>query len=320
MRTQLFSWTLLLGVVVCSVQGQVVLDPLVSGTASSRYYRLVAPYYGSTHTNQQYCVNPDRASAGLYHIHMIIPSSHYSFHSYYIRDNSYRVVLEFDIQQTAGGDPFPMEDMTTNNWVAHINDLRVNYADDVGDFMGVDIHEMVGDAENGALTTDDFLAGADQPFHNLFQTIPPAGTVYSGIDVTEQLREDLFGMVKPVNTSGYILMPDNNGPGRDYELRTRFDLDQANITVQVFTPVPTTPTPQLPCRYDGDMDNNGILTPDDALTAFEIYLLIVSDPTEEELCSADCNHDETVTPGDAYCVFSHYLSGECDCVDEVGLY
>ena len=71
------------------------------------------------------------------------------------------------------------------------------------------------------------------------------------------------------------------------------------------------------CVNDGDVDNNGTLSPADALSAFEMYLGIYPDPVEEELCSADCNGSETVTPEDALCIFLNYLSGSCDCVDPV---
>ncbi|MBN1551124.1 right-handed parallel beta-helix repeat-containing protein [bacterium] len=75
--------------------------------------------------------------------------------------------------------------------------------------------------------------------------------------------------------------------------------------------------PGPPCINDGDVDNNGQLTPQDAQMAFQIYLNIIANPTEEELCSADCNGNDTVSPADALCIYRHYLDGSCDCVDQI---
>ena len=309
-------------VTVTSIHGQIVLEPQVAGTVEHRLFRFVAPYYANSFTSQHTNVMPGQWSVGMYYNYVITPSSHYT-HSYYIRDNRCRAVVEFDINQTAAGDPFPTENMTESNWVAHLNDLQVTFADEEGYDLEVRVHDMAGDDQNGILTQQDYFAAIDPPFHSLFEEIPGVGTVYSGIDITEQLRDDLFGMGIPSNTSGFILaMNYEYYPMYSLDVSIRFDPNPANITVEVFTPVPTntpvnTPTPPLPCRYDGDLNNDGLLTPDDSLITFQIFLLMIPDPTVEELCSADCNHDETVTPGDAQCVFSHYMTGECDCEEGI---
>ncbi len=85
------------------------------------------------------------------------------------------------------------------------------------------------------------------------------------------------------------------------------------------TPTPeatATPTPFV-CVNDGDVDNDGSITPQDAQMAFQIYLEIIGNPTDEEFCSADCNGSGTVTPRDALCIFKHFVSGTCDCVDDL---
>ena len=90
-----------------------------------------------------------------------------------------------------------------------------------------------------------------------------------------------------------------------------------DFRVSITSPTPTpTSTPDI-CINDGDVDNNGSLTPQDAQMVFFIYLQIIPDPTEEELCSADCNGDTEVTPADALCIFEYYLTGSCECVDPV---
>lgn len=72
------------------------------------------------------------------------------------------------------------------------------------------------------------------------------------------------------------------------------------------------------CRNDGDVDNNGELTPGDGLHAFNIYLQDMPEPTFEEFCSADCDGNAAVTPGDAQCILWNYVMLDCECVDAIG--
>ncbi len=71
------------------------------------------------------------------------------------------------------------------------------------------------------------------------------------------------------------------------------------------------------CIHDGDVNNDFSMTPYDALMAYKIYLMYIAHPTYEELCSADCNGNDQVSPGDGQCIFLHYLMLDCDCVHEV---
>ena len=71
------------------------------------------------------------------------------------------------------------------------------------------------------------------------------------------------------------------------------------------------------CINDGDVDNSGTLTPQDAQMAFQIYLDTFPNPTPEEICSADCTGDAIVSPGDGLCIYKHYANGDCDCADPV---
>ena len=81
------------------------------------------------------------------------------------------------------------------------------------------------------------------------------------------------------------------------------------------TPTPTaTPTT---CINNGDFDQNGNLSPQDSLSAFQLYLGIIPDPTAQQECSADCNGSGSVTPEDALCIFHHYLSGSCNCIHPI---
>ena len=90
--------------------------------------------------------------------------------------------------------------------------------------------------------------------------------------------------------------------------RTDLLLDAGTVDIGFHYPITE------PCLHTGDVDGNGILTPIDALHAFQIYLGLIT-PTYIELCAANCNGEDDVTPSDAYCIFMHYLAGSCDCVD-----
>ncbi len=68
------------------------------------------------------------------------------------------------------------------------------------------------------------------------------------------------------------------------------------------------------CASNGDINNDGILTPGDALCAFTIYLNGGAVPadcdapnTECETLAADVNCDGATTPGDALAIFQRYL-------------
>ena len=71
------------------------------------------------------------------------------------------------------------------------------------------------------------------------------------------------------------------------------------------------------CLHTGDVNDDGTLTPQDALQSFQIYLYIIPDPTSEQNCAADCNGNGSITPEDALCIYYHYLNGSCDCMDAI---
>jgi hypothetical protein len=67
-----------------------------------------------------------------------------------------------------------------------------------------------------------------------------------------------------------------------------------------------------PCLL-GDVNNDGALTPADALCAFEMYVHGTPGPDCASECShysADTNCDGLYTPQDALIIFKHYISGE----------
>ena len=83
------------------------------------------------------------------------------------------------------------------------------------------------------------------------------------------------------------------------------------------TPTPATSPTTPPCVHNGDVDGSGTITPNDALQAFEIYLGTFPNPGYEDLCRSDCDGSGETTPADALCIFVHYLSGGCECADDI---
>lgn len=70
----------------------------------------------------------------------------------------------------------------------------------------------------------------------------------------------------------------------------------------------------LPCVSDGDVNADSVLTPGDALCAFQIYLNNGALPascddahSECEVKASDANCDARTTPGDALAIFTRYL-------------
>lgn len=72
------------------------------------------------------------------------------------------------------------------------------------------------------------------------------------------------------------------------------------------------------CFNDGDVNNSGTLTPEDAQLAFQYYLgNFPSTPLHHDFCSSDCNGDGAVTPADSHCILDHYLDDSCNCADPI---
>ncbi len=85
------------------------------------------------------------------------------------------------------------------------------------------------------------------------------------------------------------------------------------------TRTPTvTPTPTPDCVNDGDVNDDGVLTAEDALMAFE-FVLEREIPTYVEFCAADCNGDEELTAGDPQGIFLEIM-GLGYCVESVPEY
>jgi len=62
------------------------------------------------------------------------------------------------------------------------------------------------------------------------------------------------------------------------------------------------------------VDGNEVITPNDALETFRIYLELIN-PSVEEYCRSDCDGNNNASPLDALCILRNYLDGSCECMN-----
>ena len=150
---------------------------------------------------------------------------------------SMRGVIEFDIQNTISGAPFPGSELTSFNWSASLNRLVViNVSGGDGYALGGDLIDMADWSQDGMLTSND--RNERQYITRLFDVAPPPAQRYS-IDVTDVLRHDLFGS-DPSPTSGFILRPSGSMHFMDARVRWK---NEPQISVYMPRRTPThTPT------------------------------------------------------------------------------
>jgi hypothetical protein len=148
-------------------------------------------------------------------------------------------VIEFDIDQTAGGNPFPTDSMTAHNWTAKLNGLTVTYAMASDGQLKAELFDLKDLNEDGAVTEDDYLGVMGNSITTLCTTPPEEGTVYNNIDVTQQLRRDLFGEGAGDDTSGFTLMVTNY-----LDIMNRvISFNVANPYIEIHIDGASTPTP-----------------------------------------------------------------------------
>jgi hypothetical protein len=81
----------------------------------------------------------------------------------------------------------------------------------------------------------------------------------------------------------------------------------------------TTVTAQT-CPHDGDVNQDGTITPADALLAFQHFLGIAAPPLDtcqHDRANVDDPEDSAATPADALCIFQKFL-GLPSCLDDFG--
>lgn len=213
-----------------------------------------------------------------------------------------RGIIEFQGDATPAGGLFPTAGMTTSNWTAQLNNITITWAQfDSGDTMDLFLHSLNDSQEDGAILPSDFNGYDPTSLALLFTHIPPPGTAYNNVDITEALRHDLFGPGGPDETLGFIFRSVVHKRAI-FMTMVRMDHQLPNIVVNVFTPVP--------CLHHGDVTLNNEITAADAQRAFEIVMSIYM-PDTEESCAADCNGDDDITAGDAQQIFGVVFGGTC---------
>lgn len=258
MKQRLIAITMFMMAVSSLIHAQVVLQPEVTGYVLHKYtykflYRSDIPISACSFLNHYLPFTPNLVQGEEnYENSDGNPSTFY----YYERRTWTRAgIIEFNIDQTIDGGPFPFKSMTANNWVAQLDGIVVQ-SGPVGGDIRLDLFNLGDSCEDAAITESDYSCG-EEFIDTIFESIPPVGTEISGIDVTEQLRWDLFGPSFNNSTAGFILKP--VAPGLD-DLNVTLDHTSPRISVFVIgtptpvssaTPVPTvtpstsTPTPTV---------------------------------------------------------------------------
>ncbi len=202
---------------------QVVLGPEISGTHSHRTHT-----YGGQIVTTSSCVFPNAIWSGLNYT----GTAAGPFRSYWFSFD--RGIMEFDLQNTLSGAPFPVPGLTAYNWSASLDDLIVSDATAPGSGIGIDLFDMVDSAQDGVLTIGD--REERQFVQRISSTVPSPGQAFS-IDITQALRHDLFGS-DPSLSSGFILKP-TESTWYVRSLITWLDEPRINVYMPRRTPTPT---------------------------------------------------------------------------------
>ena len=140
---------------------------------------------------------------------------------------SYHGVVQFNIEKSS------LDVLTPDNFRAELNNLVVTWSRGTG-FMNIGLFDLCDSCENddlSALHAGDYCGSIDEAIiiktHD-FET--PSSASFSNIDVTKQLKRDLFSNDGPVIATGFILQDVN----QTYERRkVRFDHSSPEIIIHV---------------------------------------------------------------------------------------
>ncbi len=115
-------------------------------------------------------------------------------------------LLEFNIDETTQSAPFPLPEMTAYNWVALLTGLEVEHINGgQGHSFPVYLLDHDDDQEDGLLTIHDLIPSPppSQIIGSLCEVLLPVGSHLDPVDVTDALRNDLFGSGLEGDTSGF---------------------------------------------------------------------------------------------------------------------
>lgn len=81
------------------------------------------------------------------------------------------------------------------------------------------------------------------------------------------------------------------------------------LLLMVFLPLGMTPVAAQPCLDDGDVNEDGAMTPLDAALVLQHFVGITDPPLATcQRQQADVNRDRHISPADALCIFLHFLN------------
>ena len=145
-----------------------------------------------------------------------------AFSFYYVAHG----VFEFNLQ--GGTTTLPTVGMTANNFTARLGGLTVTYSSATGamNALDVDLFDMGDGTEDGVLDVYDFNSTLGSRIARRTHNFGGAPADFDDIDVTDAVRNDLFGAGQ-TNFSGFILKPNVNAQ----EKWVIYDRDTPTLTI-----------------------------------------------------------------------------------------
>jgi len=189
---------------------QIVLGPQAAGGL----FHLIILKNGSTVVDTYsftgpYVGNPVFGSLGSY------------YKKYYVQ-----VAVEFNLQ--GGTTTLPTVEMTSNNFTARLNGLTATDSWGTGSLY-IDLYDMGDGTEDGDVYYNDFNSKQGALIESRAHVIGGAPAIFDNVDVTEALRNDLFGGGS-TDFSGFILLcPDAPAPER----HVRFNIVTPTLTIHI---------------------------------------------------------------------------------------
>ena len=142
-----------------------------------------------------------------------------SYKKYYVQ-----VAVEFNLQ--GGTMTLPTVDMTSNNFTARLSGLTATDSWGTGS-LNVYLYDMGDSTKDGIVYYNDFNSTQGALIESSVHVIGGTPAKFDNVDVTEALRNDLFGG-GPADFSGFILLcPDAPAPER----HVRFNIRTPTLTI-----------------------------------------------------------------------------------------
>lgn len=221
-----------------SAAAQIILEPAVTGYVRRAEQTMSGHGHGSNpYYTHQVNWNPGQPDVSVSYRDWTSTWTYYDEWANWHHNRLARGIIEINVQSTAMGGEFPTAAMTSGNFMAILCGLTISEASNEGRNMSCWIGNMKDNMENGQVDSNDYNA-EDGMIHRLFSTIPSAGTRFPAIDITDQLRNDLFGTGSGDPTSGFIFIPSPMTT-----VQGKVVLNHLNPRIEIYLDGQATPTP-----------------------------------------------------------------------------